>query len=259
MTEFSLPALQQDSFSTYYGEQIDRSDDGVETVVYPGNKLTASTKSRHLKKHISPKNVFITKIEYKDGRPTEFAHKLYGNDNQWATLPKRLYSVCFPKIHLGSIPTNNRITLQLTDSIHQELPYVPDEFYKQKQQKAHRPTKPVTRRNKRQRVSLTTTNESENYSGWGVYGVETPSENTLSKEILFNQLRCIMDELDKKDTGVKNPFTDMESILSNEEKLSTFTSVVQFVYHYARPELRMQQMGNEILQVCHKSHLKFVA
>jgi hypothetical protein len=248
MAEFSLPALQQDSFSTYYGEQIDRSDDGVETVVYPGNKLTASTKSRHLKKHISPKNVFITKIEYKDGRPTEFAHKLYGNDHQWATLPKRLYSVCFPKIHLGSIPTNNRITLQLTDSIHQELPYVPDEFYKQKQQKAHRPTKPVTRRNKRQRVSLTTTNESENYSGWGVYGVETPSENTLSKEILFNQLRCIMDELDKKDTVVKNPFTDMESILSNEEKLSTFTSVVQFVYHYARPELRMQHMGNEILQ-----------
>jgi len=248
MTEFSLPALQQDSFSTYYGQKIDRTDGGVETVVYPGNKLKASTKSRHLKKHISPHNVFITKIEYTDGRPTEFAHKLYGNDNQWATLPKRLYSVCFPKIHLGSIPTDNRITIQLTDSIHQVLPYVPDEFYKQKQQKAHRPTKPVTRRNKRQRVSLVTSNESENYSGWGVYGVDTPTENTMSKEVLFNQIRCIMDELDKKDLVVKNPFSDMESIMNNEEKLSTFTSVVQFVYHYARAELRMQPMGNEILQ-----------
>ena len=161
MTEFSLPPLQQDSFSTYYGQKIDRSDNGVETVVYPGKKLSASSKSRALKKHISPSNVFITKIEYSDGRPDEFAHKLFGNDNQWATLPKRLYSVCFPKIHLGSIPKNNRITLQLTDSIHQELPYVPDEFYKQKQQKAHRPTKPVTRRNKRQRVSIVPSNESE--------------------------------------------------------------------------------------------------
>ena len=247
MTEFSLPPLQQDSFSTYYGQKIDRTDNGVETVVYPGNKLSASTKSRNLKKYISPKNVFITKIVYKDGR-TEFAHKLYGNDNQWATLPKRLYSVCFPKIHLGSIPNNNRITLQLTDTIHQELPYVPDEFYKQKQQKAHRPSKPVTRRNKRQRVSMVTPNESENYSGWGVYGVETPTENILSKEILFNQLRCIMDELDKKDVVVKNPFTDIESIIGNEEKLATFTGVIQFVYHYARSELRMQPLSNENLQ-----------
>jgi len=248
MTEFSLPPLQQDSFSTYYGQKIDRSDNGVETVVYPGKKLSASSKSRALKKHISPSNVFITKIEYSDGRPDEFAHKLFGNDNQWATLPKRLYSVCFPKIHLGSIPKDNRITLQLTDSIHQELPYVPDEFYKQKQQKAHRPTKPVTRRNKRQRVSMVTSNESENYSGWGVYGVETPTEKKLSKEVLFNQLRCIMDQIDNKDVVVKNPFTDIESIMENEEKLATFNGVIQFIYHYARAELRMQPMSNENLQ-----------
>ena len=95
---------------------------------------------------------------------------------------------------------------------------------------------------------MVTSNESENYSGWGVYGVETPTENRLPKEVLFNQLRCIMDELDKNDVVVKNPFTDMESIIGNEEKLSTFTSVIQFVYHYARSELRMQPLTNENLQ-----------
>ena len=49
---------------------------------------------------------------------------------------------------------------------------------------------------------MVTSNESENYSGWGVYGVETPTEKKLSKEVLFNQLRCIMDQIDNKDVVV---------------------------------------------------------
>ena len=147
MKKFPLPTLTQDQYSTYYGKTIPREDKVEEKIVYPGIKLTCPAKFRNLKKIIKPKHVFITQVN------DTFNHRIYGTDNQWSILPKRLHSLCFPKIHLGSIPKNNRVTIQITDSIHQTLPYIPDEFYKQKIQKAEKPSKPVTRRNKRQRTN----------------------------------------------------------------------------------------------------------
>ncbi len=240
MTEFSLPTLGQDQFSTYYGIEIDGTQDFTETVVYPGKQLTVSTKARNLKKYISPSNVFITKIVYKDKRDDVFSHKLYGVDKQWSVLPKRLYSQCFPKIHLGSIPPENRIKLQLTDSIHVVLPYVPDEFYKQKQQKATRLTKPVTRRNKRQRVVQQTQMTDDKYDGWGVYGMNQTGSKSIPKDKLMKEIRSIIDEIHTKGINVKNPFGN-ETILSNsEESKQALITIVQFVYHYVRDELRMQ-------------------
>ncbi len=240
MSDFSLPPLEQDQFSTYYGRKLDRSDGASETVVYPGIQLKCSTKSRQLKKHIQPRNVFITKIEREGEDDVEYSHKLYGNDNQWTVLPKRLYSVCFPKIHLGSIPDNNRITLQLTDNIYCVLPYVPDEFYKQKQQKAHRPSKPVTRRNKRARVSSEESSSEQPYSGWGVYGMSVPEPNTISKDDLMTELRSIMDEIHRSSVAVKNPFSGCDDLNKSEDAKAALNTIAQFVYHYAREELRMQ-------------------
>lgn len=241
MTDFSLPRLQQDQFSTYYNQQIPRSDGATETIIYPGKQLPTSTRARNLKRHILPEHVFITKVEYDDDRPDEFLHKLFGNDNQWTILPKRLYSVCFPKIHLGSIPRGNRIKIQLTDSIHVVLPYVPDEFYRQKQTKAHRTTnKVVTRRNKRQRIPIDESDDIVEYNGWMVYDMNPQQNTKITKQQLMTQLRAIMDEIHSRNVVVKNPFGDLTDLNSSDETRNILITIVQFIYHYAREELRMQ-------------------
>ena len=241
MSDFSLPRLQQDQFSTYFDKKIPRTDNATETIIYPGKQLTISSKARNLKRHIAPEHVFITKVEYDDDRQPEFLHKLYGNDNQWTILPKRLYSVCFPKIHLGSIPRGNRIKIRLTDSIHVTLPFVPDEFYKQKQTKAHRTTsKVVTRRNKRQRIPLNESDEVEEYDGWMVYGMNPSDVKKITKPQLMNQLRGIMDEITARNVVVKNPFGEVDDLNGSEDTRSTLITIIQFIYHYAREELRMQ-------------------
>lgn len=239
MATFSLPSLKQDQFSTFYNKKIERTDEVEETVIYPGVQLTVSSKSRNLKNNIKPCNVFITKCKYKDGRPDKFMHKIYGNDNQWTILPKRLYSVCFPKIHLGSIPKNNRMKLRLTDSIHVELPFVPDEFYKQKQIKATRPNKPVTRRNKRTRVQMERTEENNNYQGWQVYDTVSNTDKKINKKQIITLLRSIMNNLDKKKLTVKNPFTNVEN-LTSPTITPALIPIIQFVYHYIRDDLNMQ-------------------
>lgn len=240
MAEFSLPMLRQEEFSTFYNKKIERNDNIEEHVIYPGIQLEVSSRSRNLKKNIKPANVFITKCVSPEGDVT-FVHKLYGNDKQWTVLPKRLYSVCFPKIHLGSIPANNRINIQLTDNITVELPYVPDEFYKQKQQKASRPPKPVTRRNKRQRVSINENTSSDSYHGWEVYDINPSSTKKITKNQLMITIRSIMEEIDKRNLSVKNPFDNVSDFNETTNSRNYLLSIVQFVYHYAREELRMQK------------------
>lgn len=240
MAEFSLPRLRQEEFSTFYGQVLEREDDVKEHIIYPGIQLEVSSRSRNLKKNIKPENVFITKCKHPDGRVT-FMHKLYGIDKQWTVLPKRLYSVCFPKIHLGSIPADNRIKIQLTDNINVELPYVPDEFYKQKQQKASRPPKPVTRRNKRQRVEMHENKSDEFYEGWEVYDINPNESKTITKNQMINLLRSIMEEIDNKNLSVKNPFENASNFYDSPVSKNNFALVVQFVYHYIREELNMHQ------------------
>lgn len=234
MAEFTLPPLTQDDFSSYYGKPIPRLDGVVETIVYPGQRLTCSSRSRNIKKHVQPRNVFITKI-VEDGT---FQHRLCGNDNVWSILPKRLHTACFPKIHIGSIPNNNRVRLQLTDTIYEVLPYIPDEFYKLKQVKAERPGKPVTRRLKRQRLHEEQSKEQLPYVGWFVSGIEEPPEETgISKQTMMNHLKHIMDRVSMSDTIVDNPFERVKNPLELTEQ---FKTIVQFVHHYCREELRMQ-------------------
>tara|TARA_E500000331_G_C17148110_1_gene665902 strand:+ start:124 stop:900 length:777 start_codon:yes stop_codon:yes gene_type:complete len=240
MAEFSLPRLRQEEFSTFYNKKLERNDNITEHVIYPGIQLEVSSRSRNLKKTIKPENVFITKCIDEDGSIT-FMHKLYGNDKQWTILPKRLYSVCFPKIHLGSIPSDNRIKIQLTDNITVELPYVPDEFYRQKQQKASRPPKPVTRRNKRQRITMNEKKSDDSYQGWEVYNINTPKVGNINKTQLMTTLRSIMEEIDNKNLTVKNPFENVTDFNESVSSRNTLTLIAQYVYHYTREELNMQR------------------
>lgn len=239
MESFPLPVLTQDQFSTYYGKNIPREDNKIEKIVYPGKKLTCPSKSRNLKKYIKAQNVFITESEGK------FQHRIFGSDNQWSVLPKRLHSLCFPKIHLGSIPENNRIKIQLTDTIYQTLPYIPDEFYRQKIHKAERPTKPVTRRNKRQKTNeQKQINNDEEYFGWKVEGIQNKTQQ-ITKESLMQDIKYAMDEIHNNKLVVKHPFENIKNINDNPEAIQTFTTIVRFVYHYVKEELRMQPIPNK--------------
>ncbi len=169
-----------------------------------------------------------------------FNHRIFGSDNQWSILPKRLHSLCFPKIHLGSIPKNNRITIQITDSIHQTLPYIPDEFYKQKIQKAEKPSKPITRRNKRQRTNeQNTVTHDEKYMGWQQQTNEHMTKN-ISKNMLMKHLKYTLDQLHRQKIVVKNPFENVTDIQNDEEAKQKFAIITQFIYHYIKEELRMQ-------------------
>lgn len=236
MDQFPLPTLTQDQYSTYYGKLIPREDKVEEKIVYPGIKLTCPAKHRNLKKNIKPNNVFITKINN-----NTFNHRIYGSDNQWSILPKRLHSLCFPKIHLGSIPKDNRINIQITDSIHQTLPYIPDEFYKQKIQKAEKPSKPVTRRNKRQRTNKNNIiPQDENYIGWQQESINTDKNNSIGKKELIQHLKYTMDEIHKQKFVVKHPFENIQNIHENEEAKQKFIIIIQFIYHYIKEEMRMQ-------------------
>lgn len=234
MAEFTLPLLTQDDFSSYYGKQVPRIDGIVETIVYPGQRLSCSSRSRNIKNYVQPHNVFITKIE-KDGT---FQHRLCGNDNVWSILPKRLHTACFPKIHIGSIPTDNRVRLQLTDTIFEVLPYIPDDFYKVKQIKAERPRKPVTRRVKRQRLNENQSKEHLKYIGWFVSGIEEQREELgIPKEKMMSHLKHIMDQISASDTIVDNPFDRVKSPIDLSEQ---FKTIIQFVHYYCREELGMQ-------------------
>tara|TARA_Y100000389_G_scaffold194535_1_gene224693 strand:- start:402 stop:1124 length:723 start_codon:yes stop_codon:yes gene_type:complete len=221
---FPLPNLSQEQFSSFYGKKTNNN----ETIVYPGIKLPCSTKNKNIKRHIGPKHVFIVKSN------GTFTHRILGSDNQWSVLPKRLHSVCFPKVHLASIPDNNRIKIQLTDTIFETLPFVPDEFYKQKVKKAKEPNKPVTRRNKRKRLVNSARRVTEPYEGWKIEGI-AKKPNKISKNTLIGKIRTCVDIASDKVIG--NPF---DANLSSDEAKRAFTTVVQFVHHYAREEFNMQ-------------------
>ena len=239
MFEFTLPSLTQDHFSSFYGQKVPRADDVDETIVYPGQRLPCSSRSRTIKKVVKPKHVFITRCVH-DGGTTVYNHRLLGSDNVWSMLPKRLHTVCFPKIHLGSIPAHNRVRLQLTDSIYEELPFVPDDFFKLKQAKAERPGKPVTRRFKRKRQEADRTIEDAPYIGWYVNGMEHVGEKKgIDKQSMLRSLQKNMDEITKSTRVVTNPFEDVSSLIENDEVKKAFATVVQFVHHYGRQEFRM--------------------
>ena len=49
-----------------------------------------------------------------------------------------------------------------------------------------------------------------------------------------------MDQIHKQKIVVKQPFENVKNIYENEEAKNTFMTIVQFVYHYTKEEMRMQ-------------------
>lgn len=237
MDKFPLPSLLQHNFTEYFDKEIPRRDSIKEKIIYPGEPLGVSCKSRSIKRFVEPKNVFITVLE--NGT---FNHRLLGSDGVYVILPKRLHSVCFPKIHLGSIPRDNRIKVKISPTNTVTLPFVPDDFYKQKQAKSERPNKPITRNRgtKRNRTNMDNINENIEYKGWNIYN------NTGNKKINKDKLTAAIQDCirfsDNDKIVLPNPFENMESL---EDGQDTFKIILQFIYHYAREEFGLHKNNND--------------
>ena len=227
---FPLPPPTQEKFTRWFQKSVPNTD---EIIVYPGEKLPCSTRSRALKNKIEPKHVFITQTAQGG-----FKHRLLGEDEQFTTLPKRLYSVCFPKIHVSNVPKNNRVSLAILDTRTLTLPYIPDEFYAQKVAKAERHMAPE-RRTKRRRTQPPRASNPD-YRGWNAlrtsYQVNAPNKYEIMRRV-----RTIIDKLDAQNIVPHNPFASGD--------VDDLTSIVQFVYHYCRGELRMSNVTYDPTQI----------
>jgi hypothetical protein len=238
MDKFPLPSLSQSNFTEYYDKEIPRRDNMLEKIVYPGQALTVTTKVRNLKKIVKSNNVFITVMD--DGT---FNHRLLGSDGSYTILPKRLHSVCFPKIHLGSIPSGNRITVKISPSITVNLPFVPDDFYKQKQNKSERPNKPITRnrgvKRGRDKKSIVKTDDNIEYKGWNIYNDTNMAR--ISKHDIMSAIHYCIDSADKENIILPDPFENIDTLEENKEM---FNTILQFIYHYGREEYGFHKQDN---------------
>lgn len=235
--EFTLPALTQESFSRWYNKKVPRQDAIDERIVYPGIKLSCSTKSRDLRSNIQPRHVFVTQEVGTD----TYHHKVLGSNNVFISLPKRLYSHCFRNINIHSIPTANRITVRLTETTTVVLPFIPDDFVTQKRSKRNSLARTKTKREIKRKKVESETKHTGPYTGW-VTKVLSPAtdiaaDNSIDAFRLMNYIRTHLKEAETQlNTCIPNPFADaltIEDIKQNPEKLRALTTIVQFVHHYA--------------------------
>ena len=234
--EFTLPPLTQESFSRWFHKKVPRNDDVDERIVYPGIKLECSSKSRDLRSNISPCNVFITRI----GDTNEYHHKVLGSNNVFIPLSKRLYSHCFRNINIHSIPTDNRITVRLTENTSVVLPYIPDDFVTQKRSKRHSNGRQRSKREAKRPKHKQENNEA--YTGWVTHVMAPATEHGAGRAIssfdLMRYIRSVAKSHDDILTDcIPNPFagaTTIEDIQACPDKQRALTTVIQFVHHYAR-------------------------
>ena len=236
--DFTLPPLTQESFSRWYNKQVPRADGIDERIVYPGKKLSCSTKSRDLRSVIASMHVFITQ----EIGTNRFHHKVLGSNNVFVSLPKRLYSHCFRNINIHSIPTDNRIVVRLTENTSVTLPYIPDDFVHQKRSKRTSGSRSRnTRENKRPKREHSTESDVP-YTGWVTHvlspATDIGADGSIDSFALMNYIREELNNNETKlDSCMPNPFAgfdSIEKIKKSSDKMTVLTTVIQFVHHYAR-------------------------
>jgi len=236
--DFTLPPLTQESFSRWYNKQVPRADDVDERIVYPGQKLTCSTKSRDLRSVIVSRNVFITQ----EVDTNTFHHKVLGSNNVFVSLPKRLYSHCFRNINIHSIPTDNRIVVRLTENTSVTLPYIPDDFVHQKRSKRTSGSRTRNTRPPKRAKRESSTDSNVPYTGWVTHVISPATDIGADGAVdSFALMNYIREELKKNETKLdscmSNPFAGFNSIdkiKESKNKMAILTTVIQFVHHYIR-------------------------
>jgi len=226
--EFPLPKPTQDSFSRWYMQKVDTME-----IVYPGTMLPCSGKHRQLKKMLLPQHVFIMRNDV-----GAFFYYLLGNDNVFVRLTKRYYTVCFSNIQLNSIRSDNRINVYLTTKTCVELPFIPDDFLKQKRTRRTPSTRGKNKRLKKQHTYVKQEN-NEPFRGWMVCDdASVLEERPLTKATLFQTIFAVL----RHDQHIPHPFQDkynLDDILNDPASITTLKTIIAFVKHYATAECGM--------------------
>lgn len=234
--EFTLPPLTQESFSRWYNKSVPRQDNIDERIVYPGVKLSCSTKSRDLRSNIQPRHVFVTR----EVGTNNYFHKVLGSNNVFISLPKRLYSHCFRNINIHSIPTGNRITVRLTETTTVVLPFIPDDFVTQKRSKRNSLARNKSKRETKRAKTSSEHPDTSGYTGWVTKVLSPATELAADNGIdSFQLMAYIRNEIKQSEnelnTFIPNPFAEaptIQEIKQNPEKLKALTTIIQFVHHY---------------------------
>lgn len=250
-TAFPLPKATQESYSKWYSHTVSSSNNlNKYTILWVGQELPCRFKSDSISDIIGPHHVFILK------KNSNFAYAVIDNNETIYRLPKKFYTSCFPGVQYNSIPPNNRVKMKITNGTVVELPFIPNSFLQQKQNK--------TTRSKRKRSasideSVTSSVENIDFSTspltWTVLQNQQISTSPIKQEIMM-LIRNVIEFTDNNDSFIlKDPFEligSIEEIKSNEQLMCKLKTVISFIYHFCRAELgcftRQDTKTSRILQ-----------
>lgn len=231
---FSLPFSDQEQYSKFYLTTIKKGALASYKIVWVGTPLSYRFKSETMKDKLTPSNIFIVK------KKDKFEYCVIDNRNNCFKLPKKFYTLAFPNISLNSVPKDNKIDVQITESSKQTLPYIPNSFLEMKRLKTTR---------KRRRLTYvetppeTTTAEIQfkvsRIPSWHVLQLSENKDLLLKRQIV-EKLRALIKQTDESTMVLNDPFESLHSIeeLSNSnEFLQKFKIIASFISHYCRAEL----------------------
>lgn len=231
--EFPLPKPTQESFTRWFGKPHEGSK-----IVYPGLSLPCNAKNRSLRSVLKPCHVFIMETD-----KHEFVYYILGNDNVFGRLSKRHYTICFSNVHLNSIPDKNRIKVYLTSKTCVELPFIPDDFLKQKRTRRTPSIRAKNKRVKRQTQRVQEHSPTDQYRGWSNENNIMDHDQCLNKNILFQTIFAVL----QHDQDIPHPFEDkytLDDILQDPTSIDKLKTIISFVHHYAKAECGMLERPN---------------
>tara|TARA_B100001059_G_C17803443_1_gene567634 strand:+ start:43 stop:633 length:591 start_codon:yes stop_codon:yes gene_type:complete len=173
----------------------------------------------------------------------EFVYYILGNDNVFGRLSKRHYTICFSNVHLNSIPDKNRIKVYLTSKTCVELPFIPDDFLKQKRTRRTPSIRAKNKRVKRQTQRVQEHSPTDQYRGWSNENNITDHDQCLNKNILFQTIFAVL----QHDQDIPHPFEDkytLDDILQDPTSIDKLKTIISFVHHYAKAECGMLERPN---------------
>lgn len=224
---YPLPLASQEDYTKWFRHKITKGKLKNYVIKWCGKQLTKRFKFENV--IIESKNIFICQLEDK------YEYIIIDKNQDIFKLPKKYYTNCFPGIHYINVPSNNRMEVNISNSIKVVLPVIPQSFLDSKKIK--------TRKRRRIMTSSTVATEQMNfdqrYPKWHVL------ENTQNNECLHKEMMLLVRSIVKyadKNHNYKlfDPFKEVDSIqnIKKSKKLLHMLKIVcGFVYHHCKSEL----------------------
>lgn len=243
---YPLPRSSQEHYTKFFQTTIKKGVLQGCTIQWVGQPLPCRFKSEQIKSIISPQHVFILKGTDENS----FEYALIDNRGFAYRLPKKYYTMCFPSISLSSIPEDNRFEIQITKRKKMRLPFIPDSFLAQKKQKTNRKRRKLYHQVESPPAQSV---ESIDFSvkdvpSWHVLQNSCSNKTTFKKDVI-QMIRSLVKLADSSFFTLKDPFEDVASIedlKNNVELHEKFKTIVSFLYHYARAELNIHPINDDL-------------